>query len=175
MSMADRPRMSDEELADLVAYLDGELDAEAAQQMEAKLSLDPAARAEADALERSFNLLEYLPQPEPSPNFTHRTVEKLAAVRPASTMVSTGTSGRWRIPALAACWAAALFVAATLGFSGARSKAPRPQPVPSEPAELDQQLVRDLRVIENKRLYDLADDVDFVKALAEPDLFGEDG
>src|SRR5256885_970410 len=114
--MADRPQMSDEDLADLVAYLDGELEGDAAQRMEAKLSLDPAARAEADALQRSFNLLEYLPQPEPSPNFTHRTVEKLAAVRPASTFVSTGASWRWRGPALAASWAAAMFLAATLGF-----------------------------------------------------------
>src|SRR5436190_5846967 len=120
--MAERPRFSEEEMADLVAYLDGELDEEEARRMEAKLSLDPAARAEADALQRSFDLLEYLPQPEPSPQFTHRTVEKIATLRPPSVAVSQQASWRWRAPALAAGWAAALLLAALLGFSGARGR-----------------------------------------------------
>jgi anti-sigma factor RsiW len=36
--------------AELVAYLDGELDAAAARRVEAKLASDPAARARADEL-----------------------------------------------------------------------------------------------------------------------------
>src|SRR5262249_41070651 len=71
----DMPQLTDEDRANLVAYLDGELDAEAAQALEAKLSVDPTARAEADALKRTWELLDYLPRPEPSPSFTHRTLE----------------------------------------------------------------------------------------------------
>jgi anti-sigma factor RsiW len=172
--MTDRSQLSEEELADLVAYLDGEVDAETARSIEAKLNLDPTARAEAEALQRSFDLLEYLPQREPSANFTHRTVEKIATLRPPSAVVPHHR-GPWPTWALGAGWAAAVVLAAMLGFGGSRFLAPRPQSTPTEPAELDQQLVRDLGVIENKQLYDLVDDLDFLRTLAEPDLFGEDG
>ena len=67
--------------AELVAYLDGELDAAAARKVEARLAADPAARARAAELKKSFDLLDYLPKPEPSPNFTTRTLDKLPAVK----------------------------------------------------------------------------------------------
>ena len=41
-----------------------------------------------------------------------------------------------------------------------------------EPGE--KELVRDLRLIENKRFYDLVDDIDFLRQLDQPDLFGEE-
>jgi anti-sigma factor RsiW len=68
--------------AELVAYLDGELDEAAARRVEARLARDPAARARAAELKKSFDLLDYLPRPEPSPTFATRTLEKLPAVRP---------------------------------------------------------------------------------------------
>ena len=63
-------------------------------------------------------------------------------------------------------WAAALWLSVWGGNRGYRALSPR------EPGE--QELVRDLRVIENKRFYDLVDDIDFLKKLDDPDLFGED-
>ena len=48
--MAKQQPLSDDDRADLVAYLDGELDEEASRALESKLSLDPKARAEADSL-----------------------------------------------------------------------------------------------------------------------------
>src|SRR5437879_1458350 len=68
--------------AALIAYLDGELDSAAARQVEARLAKDPAARARAAELKKSFDMLDYLPRPEPSPNFTTRTLDKLPAVKP---------------------------------------------------------------------------------------------
>ncbi|MBN9121266.1 MAG: hypothetical protein J0I06_19295 [Planctomycetes bacterium] len=70
--------------AELVAYLDGELDPAAARRVEARLAKDPAARARAAELKRSFDLLDYLPRPEPSPTFTTRTLDKLPAVKPSA-------------------------------------------------------------------------------------------
>ncbi len=67
---------------ELVAYLDGELDADAARKVEARLQTDPDARARAEALKKSYDLLDYLPRPEPSPTFTTRTLEKLPALKP---------------------------------------------------------------------------------------------
>jgi anti-sigma factor RsiW len=79
--MAESSWLTEPERADLVAYLDGELGRETARALEAKLSLYPEARAEADALLRTWELLNYLPRPEPSPTFTHRTLSRLALVR----------------------------------------------------------------------------------------------
>lgn len=63
--------------AELVAYLDGELDATNARRVEVRLASDPAARAKASALKKTYELLDYLPRPEPSPDFTTRTLHKL--------------------------------------------------------------------------------------------------
>src|SRR5262249_15358697 len=65
--------------ADLVAYLDGELDPADARRVEARLATDPEARAKATALKKTFDLLDYLPRPEPSPHFTTRTLPQLPA------------------------------------------------------------------------------------------------
>ncbi len=161
--------LSDQERADLVAYLDGELDAEASQALETRLARDPAARSELELLRRTWELLDYLPQPEPSATFTHRTLERVGPVR-------TGTQPRLvrgRLPAWAfgTGWAAAVLLAVAGGYF---ALTPLLNVAPVKPEPTDQDLVRDLRVIENKRLYELTDDLDFLKDLDHPDLFGED-
>src|SRR5947208_292785 len=93
--MTTQPPLDDEQREDLVAYLDGELDEEAARALEAKLSLDSAVRSEADQLRRTWELLDYLPKAEPSPNFTHRTLDRVSAIRPGGTP-STGSARRSR-------------------------------------------------------------------------------
>jgi anti-sigma factor RsiW len=155
--------MTEQEKADLVAFLDGELPGEAARAIEARISLDPAARAEAETLKKTWDLLDFLPKPEPSPSFTNRTLEKLAPIRPKKI-------GRWKARPwlLGAGWAAALLAAVAAGFAGVRLlQAPAADP--------DQDLLRDLRVIENKRYYDRVDDLNYLKQLDQPDLFGDDG
>jgi anti-sigma factor RsiW len=70
--------------AELVAYLDGELDPAAARKVEARLASDPHARSRASALKKTFDLLDYLPKPEPSAEFTSRTLDKIPALQTAS-------------------------------------------------------------------------------------------
>ena len=70
--------LNEEDRANLVAYLDGELDEHAARDLEARLANDPRARAEAETLRRTWELLDYLPRAEASGSFTHRTLERLA-------------------------------------------------------------------------------------------------
>jgi anti-sigma factor RsiW len=157
--------LNEQEQADLVAYLDGELAGEAARALEVKLSLDPAARAEAEALKRTWGLLDYLPKPEPSPNFTHRTLEKMAPIRTMAAMPLWRSSRRpWWI---GAGWVAAILTAATAGYLGVGW-------IGGGGDSTDRDLTRDLRVIENKRFYDHIDDLDFLKSLDRPDLFEED-
>lgn len=155
--------LNENERADLVAFLDGELKGEAARSWEARLSLDSAARAEADALRRTWDLLDHLPRPEASVDFTHRTMERLAPVRPAT----LGARRGGRRLGLVVGWAASMALALGAGYLGGRAWTPR------EPGE--RELVRDLRVLENKRLYEAAGDIQFLRRLDHPDLFGDDG
>ncbi len=159
--MADNPPLSEQEKADLVAYLDGELAGEARRALEARISLDPAARAEAETLKKTWDLLDHLPRPGPSPSFTNRTLEKLAPIR------ARAVSRRPRPWLIAAGWAAALLAAVAAGYVGVGLAV---QP----PANPDQDLARDLRVIENKRYYDKIDDLEYLKQLEQSDLFGDD-
>ena len=168
--------VSDEDRANLIAYLDGELDGEAARAWGARLSTDPAARAEAEALRRTWQLLDYLPRPEPSAAFTSQTLERVSALRPVA-IRSALRPPLWRRPwVLGAGWAASVLLAGVIGFLTVRSMRPAAEPAPAaeEPADSDQQLVRDLRVIENQRLYEHVGTIDFLRKLDAPDLFGDD-
>jgi anti-sigma factor RsiW len=159
--MPDSRPLTDVERADLVAYLDGQLDEVQAQEVVTRLSRDPTARAEADALNRVWDLLDYLPKAEPSPTFTYRTIDRISALRPGARPV------RPRRPwARALAWAAGVLLALGAGF-GATVLLP-----PGD--RTDRELVRDLRVIENRRLYEPIDDMDFLLELSHPDLFGDD-
>jgi anti-sigma factor RsiW len=184
-----QPPMDERERDDLVAYLDGELQGEEARRVEAKLAHDQKARTEADSLKRTWDLLDYLPKPpEPSPSFTNRTLEKVEPIRAtgAQPRVAPDTGpqpvsppGRWpRRFLLVAGWAAAVVLAIFGGYYAVHL-AVRPavqptqvaQPAPEKPSERD--LVRDLRVIENKRLYDPIEDRDELREIG--DTFGDDG
>ena len=112
--MTNPAPLSEDERADLVAYLDGELTGEQARALEARLSLDPAARAEADALRRAWDLLDFLPRPEPSATFAERTVSRLA---PAPTRTSPLAPRRtsWKPALWGAGWAAAVVLAGLAG------------------------------------------------------------
>jgi anti-sigma factor RsiW len=162
--------LSEKDRAELVAYLDGELDAQASQAVEARLSRDATARAEVDQLRRTWELLDFLPRPEPSASFTHRTMERLGPTPTAAQPRPTRfVLPRW---AFGTGWAAAVLLAMVggyIGLSALLNVAPPPRYEPT-----DQDLVRDLRVIENKRFYELAHDLEFLKDLDHPDLFGED-
>src|SRR5262249_2140498 len=158
-AMTTQPPLDDEQREDLVAYLDGELDEEAARALEAKLSLDPAVRVEADQLRRTWELLDYLPRAEPSPSFTHRTLDRVSARRPARPRGVPGAKRRrpWLV---GLGWAAAVLLAGTVGYAGVNLVYPRDR--------TDEELARDLRVIEYKRLYDAVDDLDFLRELDTP-------
>lgn len=163
--MSERP-LTNRERTDLVAYLDGELSGEAARAVEARINLDAQVRTEADSLRRTWELLDFLPRPEPSPNFTERTLSRLERVVPPEAAPAPRRASRSRRLLLGAGWVALLLLSASGGYYLYHAFVPR------EPGE--QELVRDLRLIENKRFYDLVEDLDFLRKLDDPDLFGED-
>jgi len=154
--------LSDEERATLVAYLDGELDEAAARQVEARISRDPSVRAEVESMKRTWELLDYLPRAEPSPAFTHRTVGLVTAEH----MSALRTKQRRRRWLLGAAWAAAVLLAAVGGYGGVTFLTPH------EPT--DEELARDLRLLDNRHAYEQVGDLGFLKALDQPDLFGDE-
>ncbi len=178
--MAKLSPLSDDERAELVAYLDGELPKPAAQAMEAKLHTDPRMRAEVETLRRTWELLDYLPKPKPKADFASRTLDRVSTIRMPTSQFPTGvgdrgSGGRWRPWILGTGWAAAVLVAALAGYGGARLLSSRTGlSKDSGPTDIQPQLVQDFRVIENQRLYVHADDLDFLRALQDPELFGEE-
>jgi anti-sigma factor RsiW len=159
---------------ELVAYLDGELEPGAARRVEEKLSRDAGLRSLAEELRRTWQFLDYLPQSKPSPAFASQTVERISALRPVTArQVVVARKQPW---AWIGGWAAAMLVAGSLGYLGmtrlAQRKVSSPPPVESEGR--DEQMVRDLRILENRPLYERIPDLAFLRELDSPDLFGDE-
>src|SRR5262249_12538652 len=101
-------------------------------------------------------------RPQPSLHFTHRTMERLSPLQ-------TGEKrrrDRWRTRCLGLGWAAALLLAGWGGYAGYNRL------VPPEPG--GRGVLPDLRVTEDKRMYDRIEDLDFWRALDSADLFGDE-
>jgi anti-sigma factor RsiW len=169
--MPDQIPLNDEEKEDLVAYLDGELDEQSSRQLEAKLNVNPKARAEAEALRRTWELLDFLPKPEPSPNFTHQTLDRVAAPK---TMATGPALTRWKPWALGVGWAAALLLAGAGGYGAIRLLPHRQPTTVPQTREFDPATVPDPSTVENMHRYEQVDDLHFLVELDDPDLFGDD-
>jgi hypothetical protein len=155
--MANTASPKDENWADLVAYLDGELDPRAARQVEAQLSRDPAARAEAESLRKTWEMLEYLPRPEPTATFASRTMERVSALRPDESRAKRDRA--WRAWVLRVGWAAAILLAGVAGFAAVNRLAP--QPVASRATNAETQNLPAPRVQQG----DTGDNLHFVQQL----------
>ena len=70
----DQQRLSIEERSNLVAYLDGELNDAQARAIATKLTQSLTARREVDALQKTWEMLDLLPRPKASEDFTFRTL-----------------------------------------------------------------------------------------------------
>jgi hypothetical protein len=112
--MANSTPLNDDDRANLVAYLDGELDQQAARAVEERLSTDSEARTEASTLKKTWELLDHLPRTQPSTAFTSRTLQRISALRPP--MAPSGADHWWQPWALGIGWGTAVCLAAVLGF-----------------------------------------------------------
>ena len=148
----------------LSAYLDGELDADAREHVEALLARDPQARAELQRLECAWDLLDRLPRIELEPSFTQSTVEMIA-------VSVAGEVGEVQHPAPSRRWAfwsvmgPLGVVAALVGFAAVKLAAPDPNAA----------LLRDLPVIENVERYLQGGDVEFLRKLKQSGFFNRGG
>jgi len=154
----DRHDMTIDE--EFVAYLDGELDAEAARRFDARLMEDAELRQKLRQHRRAWDLLDELPRADVGDRFTQTTVELVAVsvadqVDDASRHNSFRAKFGWLI-------GGAVAVAASLaGYALVASIVAAP----------DRQLVKDLRVIENLDEYRAVEDIEYLRALEREGLF----
>jgi anti-sigma-K factor RskA len=145
---------------ELVAYLDGELDASGAARIERRLADDAAYRARLAQLQRAWDMLDKLQRSEAHDDFARSTVEMIAVQ--AADDAKTGQMRAVRRRSLA--WvglAAAALVAASGGYFLLQRRLDRP----------NRELVRDLPVIERIDEYRDADSVEFLQQLHREGLF----
>jgi hypothetical protein len=70
-------RLTPDERADLVAYIDGELPETISRSLSTKLTHSATGRREVEMLKKTWELLGHLPLPEPTPQFHDRTITEI--------------------------------------------------------------------------------------------------
>ena len=153
--MSKLTRLSAEDRSDLVAYLDGELDDQTTQRIESVLGQSPVARNDVEMLVRTYDLLDLLPRPKATAEFTEKTI---ATARLAETPVDyTRTEGFRKAQQAVRLFAASVVVAACGlgGYAAVNQYAPLPSDT----------LLRDLPVIEKIDEYTEVGDIEFLKRL----------
>ncbi len=122
----DQQRLSSEDRSNLVAYLDGELNDAQARSIATKLTQSVTARREVDALRKTWEMLDLLPRPKASEDFTARTLT--VAVRaggPGARMASAASVAARRV-GLGLALAGASAVLFVLGYFLALKVWPNP-------------------------------------------------
>jgi len=158
----DNPSLAEANAIDeeLVAYLDGELSRDQAAKIERRMADDPKYAARLNQLQRAWDLLDTLNRTEADDDFVHSTVEMVAvhAVEEAKTqkvrIVRRRNLG----------WVAiAIFVLAVSGtaYGLIRHRLEKP----------NRELVHNLPIIERVDDYQNIDSLEFVKQLANENLF----
>ena len=158
-NLADPARLDEE----LVAYLDGELDAEDARRVEALLAVDAEVRHRLGQLSRTWEALDELAPATVDQTFTHTTLEMVAAaaereVQREQAAVPGRRRRRWWLAG------AGLLAAGLAGFLSVAFLLPDP----------NQALRRDLGVLDNLDAYRQVGDMAFLTRLAEADLFPDE-
>jgi hypothetical protein len=142
----------------LVAYLDGELDADDARQVEQLMARDPRVEQELRQLGQTWDLLDRLPRAEVAPSFTRSTVE-MVALAVEDELKPKGDNRCAR----GVTWGGVLAVACLAGYFGARLW-----------PDANRQLLNDLPVIEVLEAYRQTPHIDFLRQLAQSDVFGNE-
>ena len=103
-------RLTADDRADLVAYLDGELDEATTARIDQTVASNEVARREIERLSRVYDLLDELPKTEPSPEFTQSalSVVEQEVIEEGSIGRLQDLINRWRPLAIAGLAAMAM-------------------------------------------------------------------
>jgi anti-sigma factor RsiW len=166
--MSEQPAQIDTALQEqLVAYLDGELDAEASRRIEELLTTDAKVRATMQELDHTWQLLDELDTGGVDERFTRSTLE-MVAVAAADEVEQTRAAAprrrrlRWLAIAVGATAAGLAGFAATAMFW------------PDPDKKTNERLVENLPVLENLDQYCQVENVEFLRMLQQERLFAEE-
>ncbi len=150
---------------DLVAYLDGELDADSARRIDELLAGDSQVRQKLQQLDRAWQLLDELNATPVQDGFTQSTLEMVtsaAIVEVDQTAAEAPRRRRRRWALLVGC----LLVAGLAGFLGGALAVRAHDP--------NRELLKDLPVLENLDQYAIVPDADFLRKLQQERVFEEE-
>jgi anti-sigma factor RsiW len=162
--MAQELRLSPTERANLVAYLDGELNDAEARAIATKLTQSATARRELEILEKTWELLDLLPRQRASEQLTSRTLTEMQHIAQGGGRLESkfrAVAARWSRIALGA---AASLAALAVGFALTQWVWPNPTA----------RLARDLPIVEHLDEYQAVGTFDYLDALAESPEFNSE-
>jgi len=149
----DQQRLSIEERSNLVAYLDGELNDTEARSIATKLTQSLTARREVDALQKTWDMLDLLPRPKASEDFTARTVS--VAIEQSEGGLDSLVGNVARRVMMGLVWAGASVLLFALGYALTLWVWPNPTA----------RLVRDLTIAESLDEYRDVGSLEFLEQL----------
>jgi anti-sigma factor RsiW len=161
MQVSPEQRLTPEERANLVAYIDGELTDNESRVIATKLTQSATARQEADSLKKTWELLNYLERPQASVEFPERTLTSIRAIDArGTTWESVARSWASRIASFS-MWLVVATLALALGFALARWGLPDPAA----------RLARELTLLEHLEEYQDVESFGFLDELVKSKLF----
>jgi len=154
-------RLTPDERADLVAFLDGELPEAQARNISTKLTLSATARREAETLEQTWKLLDALPRPKLADDFAEKTVLTIHQIEMRSS-VWGATAAVWaRRVLLGALYAGVGAAAFGAAFWAVRNLWPNPLERLADHLAIAEHLDEYLEIGSVQFLNDLMDSKDF--------------
>jgi hypothetical protein len=154
-------RLTPDERANLVAYIDGELPDAAARALSTKLTQSATARQEVEMLKRTWELLGHLPLPEVDAQFSERTITEIRQLDIKGAGWESSVKSVWSSLVPIAAYIVLGGVALGLGYAGTRWLWPDPSA----------RLVRDLSLAEHLEEYIEVGSFEFLQELAEAPEF----
>ncbi len=156
-------RLNADQREDLVAYLDGELPDEEVQQIDHIIARSEVARHEVEALARTWEMLDVLPSAKASDDFASKTMTNLKVMEAPFILEDQWWYPYFRRAAVICGWLLCLGFSGWLGFQITRNWVPNP----------DDELLKDLPVIENLDQYQDVREIEFLNLLKQSSVFDD--
>jgi hypothetical protein len=163
MQPAPQPRLTEDERSNLVAFLDGEIGEEDAQKLEEKVARSVSVRKEVQALEKTWNMLDWLPRLEAAPDFASQTLTRIHSQQMRAERIEERVKWAAIVTGRVLGWVACVAAAVALGFAATRLAWPDPT----------RELVNDLDVVDHLESYRAIPDIEFLNNLASVGLFSD--
>jgi hypothetical protein len=154
-------RLSPDERADLVAYIDGELPEGISRSIATKLTHSATGRREVEMLKKTWELLGHLPVPSMDPQFSERTVTEIRRLEMKSPTWDPRVKAWSAKTAHVVGYLMLAAASAGLGYVGTRWIWPDPSA----------RLARDLSLFEHMDEYQEVGSFDFLSQLADSPEF----